>query len=234
MAVALILSGGVGKRMGIGKIPKQYLIFEGKQIISYSLKTFDCHPLVQKIVIVADKAWRNDISSMISDQCISKFCEYADPGDSRQLSILNGLKIIHNYIDMTDDAVIIHDAARPMVSADLITRCILSLNNHDGVMPVLPAKDTFYILNEYNRASKVLPRQMLVAGQAPEVFRFQKYLKANLDTDYDEIININGSTELALKYNFDVITVPGDERNIKITTPNDLILLKTYMEESGL
>lgn len=234
MAVALILSGGVGTRMGTGMIPKQYMIFKGKQIISYSLKTFDCHPLVEKIVIVADKAWRNDISSLISIQGIKKFCEYANPGTSRQLSILNGLKTISNYVDIKDDTVIIHDAARPMVSEELITRCILAIGDHDGVMPVLPAKDTFYILDENNRASKVLHRQMLAAGQAPEVFRFQKYLKANLDTDYDEIININGSTELALKYNFDVITVPGDERNIKITTPNDLILLKTYMEESGL
>lgn len=234
MAVALILSGGVGTRMGAGMIPKQYMIFKGKQIISYSLKTFDCHPLVKKIVIVADKAWRNDISLLISIQGIKKFCEYADPGDSRQLSILNGLKTISKYVDIKDDTVIIHDAARPMVSEELITRCILALGDHDGVMPVLPAKDSFYILDENNRASKILPRPMLAAGQAPEVFKFQKYLKANLNTGHDEILKINGSTELALKYGFDILTVQGDEKNIKITTPNDLILLKTYMEESGL
>lgn len=228
MTAALILSGGTGTRMGLD-LPKQYLEFRGKPVISYSLSTFGHHPLIDRIIIVADRQWRGEIDKWIDEFGIKKSVGYADPGETRQYSIINGLKEIKKLGGA--DKVIIHDAARPLVSDKLITTCLENLDGCDGVMPVLPAKDTFYLLDGQGMASKLLPRSLLAAGQAPEAFDYKKYFDANMSLSHDEILKINGSSELALKCGLTVKTVPGDERNIKITTPNDLTLLEAYMEE---
>ena len=230
MTFAIILSGGTGTRMGLD-LPKQYLEFRGKPVISYSLSTFDRHPLIDRIIIVADEQWRSKIDKWLDDSGIKKFAGYADPGETRQYSIINGLKVIERLGGA--DKVIIHDAARPLVSTELITSCLENLDGCDGVMPVLPAKDTFYLLDEQGMASKLLPRSLLAAGQAPEAFVYEKYYAANMSLSRDEILKINGSSELALKCGLTVKTVLGDERNIKITTPNDLTLLEAYTEEEG-
>ena len=228
MIIALILSGGTGTRMGLD-LPKQYLEFRGKPVISYSLLTLDCHPLIDRIIIVADRQWRGEIDKWIDEFGVKKFAGYADPGETRQYSIINGLKEIERLGGA--DKVIIHDAARPLVSVKLITACLENLDGCDGVMPVLPAKDTFYLLDGQGMTAKLLPRSLLAAGQAPEAFDYVKYFEANMSLSRDEILKINGSSELALKCGLTVKTVPGDERNIKITTPNDLTLLEAYMEE---
>ena len=228
MTYALILSGGTGTRMGLD-LPKQYLEFRGKPIIEYSLSTFDRHPLIDRMIIVADRQWRGEIDKWLCDFSIKKFAGYAGPGETRQYSIINGLKEIDRLGGA--DKVIIHDAARPLVSDKIITACLENLDGCDGVMPVLPAKDTFYLQDEQGMASKLLPRSLLAAGQAPEAFDYKKYYAANMSLSRDEVIKINGSSELALKCGLTVKTVRGDERNIKITTPNDLTLLEAYMEE---
>lgn len=228
MIFALILSGGSGTRMGI-EVPKQYLEFRGKPIISYSLITFNRHPLIGRIIIVADRQWRGEIDNWLDKFGIKKFSGYADPGETRQYSIISGLNEVKRLGGA--DKVIIHDAARPLVSDKLITSCLENLDGCDGVMPVLPAKDTFYLLDEQGMASRLLPRSLLAAGQAPEAFDFGKYYGANMSLSREELLKINGSSELALKCGLTVKTVPGDERNIKITTPNDLTLLEAYMEE---
>lgn len=228
MTAALILSGGTGTRMGLD-LPKQYLKFRGNPVISYSLSTFDRHPLIDRIIIVADRQWRGEIDKWLDEFDIKKFTGYADPGETRQYSIINGLKEIERLGGA--DKIIIHDAARPLVSDKLITSCLENLDGCNGVMPVLPAKDTFYLLDEQGMASKLLPRSLLAAGQAPEAFDYKKYFDANMSLSHDEILKINGSSELALKCGLSVKTVEGDERNIKITTSNDLTLLEAYMEE---
>lgn len=230
MTYALLLSGGFGTRMGL-EIPKQYIDFRGKPIISYSLVTFDCHQLIDRIIIVADRQWRNEIDNCIYKFKIQKFVSYADAGETRQYSIISGLKEIMRLGGA--DKVIVHDAARPLVSERLISDCLENLSDCIGVMPVLPAKDTYYLLDERGMASKLLPRSRLAAGQAPEAFDFRKYYEANMSLSHEELLKISGSSELALKCGLTVKTIPGDERNIKITTPNDLTLLEAYMEEEN-
>ena len=137
---------------------------------------------------------------------------------------INELKQFPNlYFDNVDliDYVIIHDAARPLVSAETITACLEGCREHDGVMPALPVKDTVY----YGAGGKIeslLDRSRVIAGQAPEAFRFEKYYGANLKLLPDRILQINGSTEPAILAGMEVQYIPGDERNFKITTQTDL------------
>ena len=215
MNVALILSGGTGSRMGT-EIPKQYLQVHGKTILSYVLDVFEKHPLIDKIWIVAADEWRTEISGYTG----KKFCGFSNPGINRQMSIYNGLKDFAGFV-ADNDKVIIHDAARPLISAKMITEIIDALKEHEAVIPVLPMKDTVYKVEDGKIAS-LLERSKIVAGQAPEGFLFGRYLKANEKLLPEKILEVNGSTEVAYLDGMTIKCIPGDEMNFKITTPADL------------
>ncbi len=125
------------------------------------------------------------------------------------------------------DIVIVHDAARPLVSADTIRACIETCSAHDGAMPALPMKDTVYLSDDGRKISSLLDRKKIFAGQAPEAFLLRKYLQANEALLPDGILGINGASEPALLAGMDVAIIPGDENNFKITTDHDL---ERYME----
>ena len=119
------------------------------------------------------------------------------------------------------DYVFIHDAARPLLQERLITDCIDHVSGHDGVLPVLPMKDTVY-WGEGEHITSLLNRDKIYSGQAPEAFRLRKYYEANRKLIMDGIDRINGSTEPAVMAGMDIVMIPGDEDNFKITTPADL------------
>ena len=150
------------------------------------------------------------------------------PGETRQLSILNGLRDVHTYAS-EEDAVLIHDAARPLLSARLITECLTALDGHDGVLPVLPMKDTVYYSEDGKCVTRLLNRSEVYAGQAPEAFVLERYLEANERLLPTEILKINGSTEPAVLAGLDVVMIPGDEENFKVTTKADLERLEEVL-----
>ena len=233
--IALILSGGTGTRMGL-EVPKQYLPIQGHLLVTHTLERFFCHPAVDAVQIVAAMAWRAKIRQELDEfifsagaQVAAKFRGFSAPGETRQLSILSGLRDIAGYAS-EEDIVIVHDAARPLVSEALILVGIEAMAKHDGVMPVLPMKDTVYESVDGVHISKLLRREHIVAGQAPEFFRFGKYLAANEALDADTMGAINGATEPAILAGMDMGIIPGEERNFKITTPGDLERYKEIME----
>lgn len=229
-------------------IPKQYIEVAGRMIITESIRPFMESGMVSDIRIVADAAWHDNILDeyrilsqlYIGDLVMNmgetaeryypgeglyKFSGFSEPGDNRQLSILNALRDIKSELKPSDSAeavVIIHDAARPLISAEMIEKCILAMEEHDGVMPVLPMKDTVYYSEDGNAVSKLLNRDKIFAGQAPEVFRFNKYLSACETLLPDKIMEIRGSTEPAILAGMDIVMIPGDAKNFKITTKDDL------------
>lgn len=233
MNIALILSGGIGSRMG-SSIPKQYIEVGNKPIISYCIEQFSSHKRIDKIQIVADLAWQDAIGKWLEkDDWKKKFHGFSTPGENRQLSILHGLEDIKK--DMEDsDYVIIHDAARPLLSGKLISECLDKAIGHDGVLPVLQMKDTIYFSKDGEQISSLLDRQKVFAGQAPEVFRLGVYYRANLRLLPDQILQINGSTEVAFLAGMDMVMIPGEERNFKITTKADLERFRSIIEKKGL
>jgi 2-C-methyl-D-erythritol 4-phosphate cytidylyltransferase len=222
MNIALILSGGVGSRLG-GDVPKQYLRVNERMIISYCVETLLEHEKIDGLLIVAEPSWESDIEKELGKlpDFQRKFCGFAKPGENRQLSIYNGLCKIQN-LGEEDVCVLIHDAARPLVSARQISDCFAALDGHDGVMPALPMKDTVYISKGDNRITELLDRTTLFAGQAPELFRLERYLEACRALLPDRIKTINGSSEPAVMAGLDIVMIAGDEGNYKITTREDL------------
>ena len=219
--IAVVLSGGVGSRMGL-EIPKQYVVVGDRPIISYSVQQFLNNSLTDAIVIVVANEWRNFVEKHVSKLLPQKPVYYAEAGETRQYSVYNGLKVVSEYVNSPEDIVLIHDAARPLVSQDLINRCYTSCEEVDGVMPVVPVKDTTYLSEDGIHIQSLLNRNHLWSGQAPEAFRLVKYLKIHEDMPKEELLKINGSTELAFKVGLNCQMIEGDSMNFKITTPEDL------------
>ncbi len=191
-----------------------------------------------------------------------KFLGFSDPGENRQMSIFNALKDLKNTFDCAGendasanvsadtrqnsdlarymahsrltsiDGVIIHDAARPFVTVENIDDCLRALDEHDGAMPVLPMKDTVYFSRSGKRVDELLNRNFIYAGQAPEAFLFAKYYLANEELLPDRILLIKGSTEPAIMAGMDVAMIPGDQRNFKVTTREDLERAKEILESN--
>ena len=134
---------------------------------------------------------------------------------------MNGLKDIRKYAD-DSDCIFIHDAARPLLSDKQITECLNAICGYDGVLPVLPMKDTVYRSKDGKSVDSLLKRNEIYAGQAPEVFRLGKYYEANERLLPEKILKINGSTEPAVMAGMNIAMIPGEERNFKITTSADL------------
>lgn len=232
MRIGIILSGGTGTRIG-GDIPKQYIEVGGRTIFSYAAETVA--KCVDRIQVVAAEMWRDKIMEDC-DGFDKEIC-FSEPGLTRQFSIYNALKDIEKYASK-DDIVLIHDAARPLVTTELIEGCFTAIekDGHEGALPVIPVKDTVYFSMDGISITSLLDRTKLYAGQAPEAFKFGKYLNANerlimrtweaggdlIVNPASDIFKINGSTEPAKLAGMDVVMVQGDEHNYKITTLEDL------------
>lgn len=230
MNIALILSGGTGTRLG-ADIPKQYIEVCGRPIISYCIEKISVNSCIDVIQIVADEKWHEDLNDWVKKaDKKNKFRGFSKPGDNRQMSILNGLEDIKRYTD-ENDVVLIHDAARPLLEDEQITACISGIRGCDGVIPVLPMKDTVYMSDDCKRVSSLLDRSRIFAGQAPECFILGKYLEANRRLLPDKILKINGSTEPAIMSGMDIAMIPGDENNFKITTQADLERFRGIIRE---
>lgn len=228
MNIALVLAGGTGIRIG-SDIPKQYIEVGGKPIISYCIEVLSSHEDIDKIYIVADESWQSYISANVA---MDKFGGFARPGDNRQLSILEGLRVMRDSVS-ENDVVLIHDAARPLITKELISRCLNDIYGHDGVMPVIALKDTVYMSDGGASVSKLLDRNTLFAGQAPEAFVYGKYYEANASLLPERILSITGSTEPAILAGLDVVMTEGDENNYKITTQKELASFCEYIDKKN-
>lgn len=252
MRAAVLLSGGVGLRMG-ADMPKQYIRVSGRMLVTYCLETLLNHPMIEGVQVVAEEEWREAIleDARESGLSVEKIIGFSKPGAERQSSIFHALTDLRERMGgvfcgaaggaaksegpddgsaLIRDAVLIHDAVRPNVTEEQVTACFQALHKHDGAMPVLPMKDTVYLSGDGKRVSELLDRERVFAGQAPEAFVFDKYYAANLRLVPEGMGRIRGSTEPAVLAGMDVAMIPGDENNYKITTKADLRYFRKQKE----
>lgn len=230
MNTAIVLAGGKGTRIRNAECPKQYIVVGGHPLIWYTLKTVISDCRIAQLVIVSDPAWYAEITEIIGSIAgkygrSSMTVLFAAPGMNRQMSILNGLneiEISDNGMASEDDLVAVIDGVRPNMTSELLDSCFDAAAGADGAMPVLPMKDTVYYTDGKGRITELIDRVRVYAGQAPEVFRFVKYLAANKALPTEKMLMINGSSEPAVMAGMEIRTVTGDEHNYKITTEADL------------
>jgi 2-C-methyl-D-erythritol 4-phosphate cytidylyltransferase len=224
MNYALLLAGGSGSRTG-DQTPKQFLRAGGMMMLTKAISPLIRSESVDLIWIVSSKEHEEEILTDIRDNGLDteKIKGFAEPGITRQHSILNGLTAIKDNSDIISegDTVLIHDAARPFLTESLLEDIYRALTDQDGIMPYLPMKDTVYLADN-DRIEGRLIRSKVVAGQSPELFRFNRYLEANLALTQDELLSISGAAEPALMAGMNIGLTPGLEANFKITTADDL------------
>ena len=233
MNIAIILSGGTGTRMGLST-PKQYVEVNGKPIIQYCLDTILNHKMVDYVVIAVADDWLDFVQNCVKQSAFAKPVYYSKPGETRQGSIINALKVTKEKGAASDDIVLIHDAARPRLTAQLITDCFQACKDADAVLPVIPVKDTVYMSQDGKHIDSLLERKTLWNGQAPEAFRFGSYYEANMKLTHDELLRITGSTEVSYRAGLKCILIPGDTNNFKITTQEDLSNFESMVRNESI
>ena len=231
--IAIILAGGTGIRMGTST-PKQYVEVGGQPVITYCLSTLLLHKGIDMAIIAVADEWKNFVQDCVEKAKANIPVYYAKPGTQRQGSIINALHVAKQNGVKDNDIVIIHDAARPLLTNKLVSACLEACLDADAVLPVIPVKDTTYLSKDGVHIDSLLERKTLWNGQAPEAFRFGPYYKANLQLTEEELNRITGSTEVAYRAGLNCILIPGDPNNFKITTKEDLSHFETIIKNESL
>ncbi len=222
MNIAVILSGGIGSRMNSGSLPKQYWEVGGKPVLVWAMENYQRCDAVDRIVVVANDRWHASIELWAQQYGLTKLCAFAQPGPTRQESVYSGLLACQAYMTGNEDYVLIHDAARPLVTPALISHCIECAKQHDGCLPVISIKDSVYCSTNGTGITALADRSTLYCGQCPEVLRLQPYLELHKHTPTDVLQQIRGSCELAFQAGMDICITTGDENNFKLTTETDM------------
>lgn len=216
--IAVILAAGSGNRFE-STVPKQFLHIAGKTVIEHSLDTFQAHPLIDEICLVVNNAHAEKLKPILQQARWPKLKNTVQGGKERSDSTRAALKIFG------EQAVnlLFHDAARPLVSADVITRVCRALERHVAVTPVMPCADT--IIQARNGEALSFPnRSEMMRLQTPQGFSITTLLRAYKLADADPAFTATDDCGVVKKYLPDVHihTVEGDELNLKLTTPADL------------
>jgi 2-C-methyl-D-erythritol 4-phosphate cytidylyltransferase len=221
-AFGLIVAGGHGKRMG-AEIPKQLLELNGKTIIEHTLAPFMSCKLIDGIIISASLEIIERIEKITNSLNDIKPVIVIEGGKERQDSVLNGI----NAVPSDTDIIVIHDAVRPFITADLITECIITAEKHGSVSVMRPIKETVKIVSN-GVIEKTLDRSKLWITQTPQAFRTEIIKKAHEKAKND---NFMGTDDCILveRIGLKVHVIEGSDKNIKITTPADLIIADSIL-----
>lgn len=209
---ALIVAAGEGQRCG-GSLPKQYQIIGGRPMLWHSVRTFLDHPAVDAVRVVMSPSHHALYNAALQGLDIG---EPVEGGATRQESVRKGLEALAE--DGTE-RVLIHDAARPLVGAAVIGRVLEALTDHLAVIPVTPVVDTLKRVAG-DEVQETVAREELRAAQTPQGFHF-RYIHG-LHTRYGEDAALTDDASLAEHEGLEVHCVAGEERNRKMTTPEDM------------
>ncbi len=215
---ALIVAGGTGSRMG-ADVPKQYLDIGGKAVIRRTLEAFLEHPRVDVVQAVIGEGHGEMFANAVMGL---KMPMPVTGGETRQLSVLNGLEALARREMGAPSVVMIHDAARPFVSAALIDRLLDELGQHEGIIPALPVTDTIKRVDEDGIITGTLPRAELRAAQTPQTFYLAPILAAHRQARDEGRTDMTDDAAVAEAAGFEVAVCEGEADNRKITTMHDL------------
>ncbi len=227
MNIAMLIAGGTGARMH-QDIPKQFLTVNEKPVIVYTLEAFQRHPAIDEIIVVCLEGWEQILWAYIRQFNISKVTGIAPGGACGQESIYNGLVEL-NKSHGADDIVLIHDAIRPMVSEDIISDCINKTKEFGSGVAAIPCAEAMLITENQKNAEKIFPRDDLKRTQTPQGFYLGKLLDIHHKARKAGIYNSTASCTLMIEMGERVHFSLGTEKNIKLTTVEDIDIFKALL-----
>ena len=211
----IVPAGGKGKRGGT-ETPKQYLRFHGKELIAYTLEVFQRNNLVDEIIISAEPHYFLLLEEIKKKFNLTKISKIVEGGEERQDSVYNALKFIKAN---DDDLIAVHDAARPLLPDDILTKAINTAKEKGNALVCLKARDT--LLKGDQIVKEYVDRSEIYYVQTPQIFRY-KDLKKAMKKAYEK--NFIGTDESMLikELGIDINIVEGSMLNFKVTTMTDI------------
>ncbi len=231
MNIAIIIAGGVGSRMG-QDIPKQFINVYDKPVIIYTLEGFQKHPLIDAIEVVCIDGWHDVLRAYASQYGIDKLKWVVSGGKTGQESIRNGVYHLEGKVS-ADDIIIIHDGIRPLVEETVLSDVIVKCGQYGNAVTSMPYNEQIFVIDDEISTTKYIPRETLRRVSTPQAYRFGK-----LDEKYHEAfekgIGIYGSSytnTMMVELGERLYFAAGSDKNIKLTTKDDLELFKGYLKQ---
>lgn len=233
MNIGLLIAGGSGNRMG-QDIPKQFMHVDGAPIIIHTMQCFQQHPDIQQIAVVCLKGWETVLQSYANQFNITKLTHIFPGGNSGMESIHNGIYGLKEAGCDDDDLVLIHDAVRPLLSQEIISSNIATCKAYGYAVTGIKCREAILESHDGFSSTTSIPRDTLVRTQTPQTFRLKNIINAHELAKQKGITDSVASCTLVaeLQENIEMHIVPGSEKNIKITTVEDLEILKALMHTS--
>lgn len=213
--IAIIPAGGKGKRGGT-ETPKQYLKFHDKELIAYTLEVFQKNNLVDQIIISAEPSYFSLLEEIKKKFNLIKISKIVEGGEERQDSVYNALKSI-NAND--NDLIAVHDAARPLLPDDILTKAINTAKEKGNALVCLKARDT--LLKGDDIVKEYVDRSEMYYVQTPQIFKYNDLMKAMINAYEKNFIGTDESM-LVKELGIDINIVEGSMFNFKVTTATDI------------
>lgn len=227
--IAILTAGGTGTRTH-QDLPKQFLNVENKPIIVYTLEAFQQHPSIDEIYVSCLDGWNAILEAYAKQFNITKLRRIVTGGSTGQESIYNGLKAIKEDHEVTKDIVVmIHDGNRPMLSQDVITDNLVKQKKYGSAVTVIPTTEVVFVSKDGVESDSALNRDELWRTQTPHSYQFDKLWDVHNKAITDDVANMAASCSLMQKYGFTTYFSKGSEKNIKITTVEDIEIFKALL-----
>lgn len=225
--VALIIAGGAGSRMH-QDIPKQFLTVNERPVIVYTLEAFESHPEIDAIAVVCIEGWEQVLRAYAKQFDISKLKYVIPGGKNGQDSIRNGVYELERHF-APDDIVLIHDAIRPMISAEIISDNIRVARKYGNAITVIPCAEAMLETEDGVISAGSYPRDRLKRTQTPQAFRIGDICNLHRRALDNGITNSVASCTLKIEMGEQVYFSVGSEKNIKLTTVEDIDIFKALL-----
>lgn len=229
MNIAILTAGGVGTRTH-QDLPKQFITVNNKPIIIYSLEAFQQNPNIDEIYVSCLDGWCTILDAYAKQFNITKLKKIVVGGASGQESIFNALKAIsEDYDDYDQIVVTIHDGNRPMVSQDIITDNLVKQKMYGSAVAAIPTTEVVFVSSNGIESFEQLNRDELWRTQTPHSYNFIELWKIHNLALKDGVVNTAASCSLMQHYGFKTFFSKGSEKNIKITTSEDIEIFKALI-----
>ncbi|MAP89027.1 2-C-methyl-D-erythritol 4-phosphate cytidylyltransferase [Candidatus Poribacteria bacterium] len=220
----LIPAAGSGNRMGDPHTKKTYLSLLDLPVLSQTIRVFDLNPIISDIlVIVSEGDLSNCQAVAITPYDFSKVLNLVVGGSTRQESVYNGL----NFVPEDTQLVIVHDGVRPFVTDKMIHECVSSASKFGAAAVAVPTKDTIKVIDENQFSVETPNRDQLWAVQTPQCFRKDLLVKAHRQAKVNQV-EVTDDAALVEQLGFKVKLVMGSYNNLKITTPEDMVVARAF------
>ena len=227
--IALLIAGGSGNRMH-QDIPKQFITVHERPVIVYTMEAFQNHPEIDAIAVVCIEGWEQVLLAYAKQFNITKLQYVVKGGKNGQDSIRNGVYELEKHFDK-DDIVLIHDAIRPMVSAEVISDCIAKTRKYGDAITVIPCAEAMMQTEDGATSCGSYPRDILKRTQTPQGFSIGKICDLHRRALEAGITNSVASCTLMIEMGEQVHFSAGSEKNIKLTTVEDIDIFKALLKQ---